>query len=149
MNGWIQTYNDESEKQKRKTTSKPVRFSEHFNLHSFQTRWNLLSKKAQRKNVIGKTYLVKKVQELNPLLFRIHPLTFGHHIIFSSLQLIIAHVFSRFFNGSQIFGIFITFVRLATIQLVPLRDKSKYDCWRNLGMTAKRINCRAFTCNTS
>lgn len=63
MNGWIQTYNDESEKRKKTTTttSKPVHFSEHFSLHSFQ-EWKpvkFTSKKAQRKNLIGKIYLVK------------------------------------------------------------------------------------------
>lgn len=99
-----------------------------FQLTFFSKSMKFTSNKAQRKNLIGEIYLVKEVQELNSLLFRIHPLTFGYHIIFSRLQLIIAHVFSRFFNGSQIFGIFITFVRFATIQLVPLRYKSKYDC---------------------
>lgn len=99
-----------------------------FQLTFFSKSMKFTSNKAQRKNLIGKIYLVKEVQELNSLLFRIHPLAFGHHIIFSRLQLIIAHVFSRFFNGSHIFGIFITFVRFATIQLVPLRYKSKYDC---------------------
>ena len=59
MNGWIQTYNDESEKTKKNNNIKTRSLFRTFQLTFFSKPVKFTSKKAQRKNLIGKIYLVK------------------------------------------------------------------------------------------
>lgn len=61
MNGWIQTYSDESEKQKKNNNNniKTRSLFRTFQLTFFSKPMKFTSKKAQRKNLIGKIYLVK------------------------------------------------------------------------------------------
>lgn len=60
MNGWIQTYNDESEKQKKQQQQhqNPFTFPNISDYILFKTD-EIYFQKAQRKNLIGKIYLVK------------------------------------------------------------------------------------------